>query len=150
VEDAHFSSKSCLWETPQYLFDELNAEFHFDLDPCATKENAKCSVFFTTEENGLLQDWSGTVFMNPPYGKWGTNLTCGCPTHNIAKWVKKAYQESRRGITTVCLLPARTDTSWWHLFVLEASEIRFVRGRLKFGDSDNSAPFPSAIVVFRG
>lgn len=130
----HFSSKTDEWSTPQDLFDELNSEFHFNLDPCATKENAKCELFYTKEDDGLSKDWSGkTVFMNPPYGR------------EIGKWVKKAKQSNA---LVVCLLPARTDTSWWHEYVI-GSEVRFIRGRLKFGNSDKEAPFPSAIVVFR-
>jgi phage N-6-adenine-methyltransferase len=130
----HFSSKTAEWSTPQDLFDKLDAEFHFNLDPCATKENAKCELFYTKEDNGLSKDWSGkTVFMNPPYGR------------EIRKWVEKAKQSNA---TVVCLLPARTDTFWWHEYVI-GSEVRFIRGRLKFGDSDNEAPFPSAIVIFR-
>lgn len=130
----HFSSKTDEWSTPQYLFDKLNAEFFFNLDPCATKENAKCERFFTKEDNGLSKDWSGLrVFMNPPYGK------------QIRKWVQKAKESNA---TVVCLLPARTDTFWWHEYVMGA-EVRFIRGRLKFGGSENEAPFPSAIVIFR-
>lgn len=130
----HFSSKTDEWSTPQDLFDKLDAEFHFDLDPCATKENAKCELFYTKEDNGLSKDWSGhTVFMNPPYGK------------EIRKWVQKAKQSNA---TVVCLVPARTDTFWWHEYVIGA-EVRFIRGRLKFGGSEDSAPFPSAIVIFR-
>ncbi|GEA16775.1 DNA N-6-adenine-methyltransferase of bacteriophage [Moorella sp. E308F] len=131
-----FSSASDEWETPQELFDQLNEEFHFDLDPCATPQNAKCAQFFTKKENGLKQDWFGTVFMNPPYGR------------EIKQWVQKAYEEAEKGCTVVCLLPARTDTSWFHDYCLKG-EIRFLRGRLKFGSAKNSAPFPSMIVIFR-
>lgn len=131
-----FSSASDEWETPQELFDQLNEEFHFDLDPCATPQNAKCAQFFTKKENGLKQDWFGTVFMNPPYGR------------EIKQWVQKAYEEAGKRCTVVCLLPARTDTSWFHDYCLKG-EIRFLRGRLKFGNAKNSAPFPSMIVIFR-
>jgi len=134
-----FSSKTDLWATPQNFFDELNAEFHFTLDPCATPENAKCAKYFTAEDDGLKQDWAGhTVFCNPPYGR------------EIGKWVKKCYEESKKpGITVVMLIPARTDTSYFHDYIYKkAKEIRFVRGRLKFGNSKNSAPFPSMVVVF--
>ena len=133
-----FSSNTDVWETPQALFDRLNQEFHFNLDVCAIKENAKCARFFSPEDDGLAQEWFGTCWMNPPYGK------------EIGKWVKKAYEFAvdRGGGTVVCLLPARTDTKWWHDYCMNATEIRFVRGRLKFGNSKNSAPFPSAIVVF--
>ena len=134
-----FSSKSELWATPQKFFDELNEQFHFDLDPCATKDNAKCSLFFTPEIDGLKQDWSGhKVFCNPPYGR------------KLYDWVKKSYDESRKDNTTVVMLiPARTDTRYFHEYIYhKAKEIRFIRGRLKFGGSKNSAPFPSMVVVF--
>ena len=136
----HYSSKSNEWATPQNLFDELNDEFNFTLDPCATDENAKCSNYFTIEDDGLSKDWSNdVVFMNPPYGR------------EIKKWVNKAYKESLNGATVVCLIPARTDTTYWHDFIFgKANDIRFLRGRLKFGKSKNSAPFPSAIVVYLG
>ena len=138
--EVHYSSKSNEWATPQNLFDELNDEFNFTLDPCATDENAKCSKHFTIEDDGLSKDWSNdVVFMNPPYGR------------EIKKWIKKAYEESLNGATVVCLIPARTDTTYWHDFIFDkAYDIRFLRGRLKFGNSKNSAPFPSAIVVYQG
>lgn len=133
---ALFSSASAEWETPREFFEELNREFRFDLDVCARPENAKCERYFSPEVDGLRQDWAGVCYMNPPYGK------------EIAKWVKKAYEEAQKGATVVCLLPARTDTSWWHEYVMKAREIRFVRGRLRFGGAKNGAPFPSAVVVF--
>lgn len=138
--EVHYSSKSNEWATPQKLFDELNEEFNFTLDPCATDENAKCNKHFTIEDDGLSKDWSkDVVFMNPPYGR------------EIKKWIKKAYEESLNGATVVCLVPARTDTTYWHDFIFDkADDIRFLRGRLKFGNSKNSAPFPSAIVLYRG
>lgn len=133
----HFSSASDDWPTPGFLFQALDAEFRFTLDPAASPANAKCPKFYTSLENGLSQDWTGeTVFLNPPYGR------------NIGKWVAKAYRTSLDGSVVVCLLPARTDTAWWHLYCAKG-EVRFLRGRLKFGDAKNSAPFPSAIVVFR-
>lgn len=134
----HFSSKSNEWTTPQNLFDELNDEFNFTLDPCATDENAKCSKYFTIEDDGLSKDWSNdVVFMNPPYGR------------GIKKWIKKAYEESLNGATVVCLIPARTDTTYWHDFIFDkADDIRFLKGRLKFGNGKNSAPFPSAIIIY--
>lgn len=133
----HFSSRNIEWETPQWLFDALHSEFAFTLDPCATRENAKCGTFFTAQEDGLGQEWTGhTVFMNPPYGR------------GIATWLRKGYESSIRGATVVCLVPARTDTQWWHDYAMRG-EVRFLRGRLKFGRAKNSAPFPSAIVVFR-
>ncbi|MCU6709327.1 phage N-6-adenine-methyltransferase [Paenibacillus sp. J5C_2022] len=135
-----FSSETDLWPTPQTFYDDLHAEFNFTLDPCATTDNAKCPIFFTKEDDGLMQEWAThTVFMNPPYGR------------EIANWIRKAYEESRKGATVVCLVPARTDTRWFHDYVYgKAEEIRFVKGRLKFGDAKNSAPFPSMVVVFRG
>lgn len=135
-----FSSKSNEWDTPQDFFNKLNKEFSFDLDPCSTHENAKCEKHFTMEDDGLKQDWGGyTVFMNPPYGR------------DISNWIKKAYEESRKDNTTVvCLIPARTDTSYWHEYIFgKAKDIRFIRGRLKFGNSKNAAPFPSAVVVYK-
>lgn len=136
----HYSSKTNEWATPQNLFDELDDEFNFTLDPCATDENTKCSNYFTIEDDGLSKDWSNdVVFMNPPYGR------------EIKRWVKKAYKESLNGATVVCLIPARTDTTYWHDYIFgKADDIRFLKGRLKFGDSKNSAPFPSAIVVYKG
>lgn len=136
--DVMFSSQTDLWETPQKLFDELNAEFHFDLDVCATHQNAKCEKYFTKEQDGLKQNWRGsTCWMNPPYGR------------TIAAWVRKAYESAKNGVTVVCLLPARTDTAWWHDYCMKG-EIRFIRGRLNFNGSKNHAPFPSAIVIFKG
>lgn len=133
-----FSSKTDLWATPQSFFDELNAEFNFDLDPCSTNENAKCPLHFTKKDNGLAQEWAPhTVFMNPPYGR------------EIIDWMRKAYEESLKGATVVCLVPARTDTRWFHDYVYGKAEIRFVRGRLKFGDAKDSAPFPSMVVIYR-
>lgn len=133
---AMFSSKTCEWETPIEFFKELDAKYHFTLDVCATKENAKCEKFFTREDDGLAQNWSGVCWMNPPYGR------------EIGKWVKKAYESALRGVTVVCLLPARTDTAWWHDYCMKG-EITFIRGRLKFGGCSNPAPFPSAVVVFK-
>ncbi|MBI1902912.1 MAG: phage N-6-adenine-methyltransferase [Planctomycetes bacterium] len=138
MQQALFSSVRDDWETPQFLFDGLNAEFGFDLDVCATADNAKCRRFYTKADDGLAQRWEGVCWMNPPYGR------------EIEKWVRKAFEESQRhAALVVCLLPARTDTRWWHKYVLRATEIRYLRGRLKFAGACNSAPFPSAIVVFR-
>ena len=130
-----FSSKTDMWETPKDFFDELDKEFHFTCDVCATKENAKCAKYYTPEQDGLKQEWDGICWMNPPYGK------------TIGKWVKKAAESKA---TVVCLLPARTDTKWFHEYIYGKAEIRFVKGRIKFGNSKNSAPFPSMIVIFRG
>ena len=135
-----FSSKAQTWSTPQDFFDRLDAEFGFTLDPCASPEDAKCDLYYTIEDDGLAQDWGGeVVFMNPPYGR------------DIKTWIKKAYDESRKKDTSVVMLiPARTDTKYWHEYVMKADEVYFVKGRLKFGDSENSAPFPSAVIVFDG
>lgn len=134
--DVHFSSKTDLWETPQDTFDKLAAEFGpFTLDVCATSDNAKCQRYYTREDDGLAQPWDGVCWMNPPYGR------------GIKAWMRKAYEASRSGATVVCLVPARTDTAWWHDYAMKG-QIRFLRGRLKFGGAANSAPFPSAVVVF--
>jgi phage N-6-adenine-methyltransferase len=125
-----------VWATPQWLFDALHKEFGFTLDPCSDGKNAKCKKFYTPQENGLLRDWGReTVFMNPPYSE-------------VDVWMRRAYGAAQEGATVVCLIPARTDTSWWHDYAMKG-EVRLIRGRLKFGDAENSAPFPSAIVVFR-
>ena len=133
-----FSSKTDLWSTPNDFFDKLNDEFHFTLDPCSTHENAKCYKHFTEEENGLLQDWGNeVVFCNPPYGR------------QIKYWVKKSYEESQKDNTTVVMLiPARTDTIYFHEYIYHKAEIRFIKGRLKFGNAKNSAPFPSMVAIF--
>ncbi len=135
--DLMFSSKSNEWTTPQDLFDRLNAIYNFNLDPASTDDNAKCEKHFTEADDGLQQNWGGySVFCNPPYGK------------EIPKWVKKAYEESRKpGTKVVMLIPARTDTAWFHDYCAKG-KIEFLRGRLKFGGSKNSAPFPSMIVEF--
>ena len=138
MNDVLFSSKSVVWETPQDLFDKLNAEFHFDLDVCALPENAKCEKYYTPEDDGLSQPWNGICWCNPPYGR------------TIGKWVQKAYETFAGGGTVVMLLPARTDTKWFHEYIYNKAEIRFIKGRLKFGNSKNAAPFPSMIVVFDG
>lgn len=133
----HFRSDSFEWATPQAFFDSLHAEFRFELDVCATAENAKCDHFFTLYEDGLKQEWTGVCWCNPPYGR------------EISQWMRKSLECSVLGhATVVCLVPARTDTGWWHDFVSKASEIRYLRGRLKFGGHQNSAPFPSAVVIF--
>lgn len=133
-----FSSRSDEWATPRDLFDALNAEFNFTLDPCATPQNAKCKTFYTAEIDGLVQNWGGyRVFCNPPYGR------------QIGKWVKKCYEESQKGTLVVMLIPARTDTAYFHDYIYgKAKEIRFIKGRLHFNESRQSAPFPSMVVVF--
>jgi phage N-6-adenine-methyltransferase len=138
VSPVHFSSRTDLWATPQDFFDRLNVEFGFTLDVCATPENAKCTRYFTRTDDGLTQNWTGVCWMNPPYGR------------EISSWMRKAYTSAQEGATVVCLVPARTDTAWWHDYAAKADEVRFIRGRLKFGGSENSAPFPSAVIVFGG
>ena len=133
-----FSSQTDEWETPQDFYDKLNGEFHFTLDPCASDANHKCEKYFTKKQNGLNQSWKGhCVFCNPPYGK------------SIIAWVEKAYIESRDEDTTVVMfIPARTDTQWFHNFVFGKAEIRFIKGRIKFGGAKYNAPFPSMVVIF--
>jgi site-specific DNA-methyltransferase (adenine-specific) len=134
----HFSSKTDEWPTPQWLFDALHREFGFTLDPCSTPANAKCPKHYTRVEDGLSRSWADeTVWMNPPYGR------------EIGDWMAKAYQAARDDqATVVCLVPARTDTKWWHDYAMK-HEIRLLRGRLQFGDATASAPFPSAVVIMR-
>ena len=128
------SSATDLWETPDDFFEMYNQLYHFTLDVCALPENTKCDRFFTPEQDGLTQDWRGEVcWMNPPYGRV------------IGLWVQKA---ATSGAFTVCLLPSRTDTRWWHDWVIPYGQVEFIKGRLKFGGSKNSAPFPSAVVIF--
>lgn len=131
----HFSSATDLWSTPRDFFDKLDAEFHFKTDVCASVGNSKCEQFFTKETDGLAQKWSGVCWMNPPYGR------------EIGRWMRKAYESSLAGATVVCLVPARTDTAWFQDYAMKG-EVRFVRGRLKFGGHSNAAPFPSAVVIF--
>ena len=131
----HFSSKTDLWYTPEDFYQKYNDVFNFETDVCATHENAKCANYYTEETNGLSQNWKGICWMNPPYGR------------TIKQWMKKAYESSLTGATVVCLVPARTDTNWWHDYAIKG-EIEFIKGRLKFGGSKNPAPFPSAVVVF--
>lgn len=137
-KDLMFSSASVEWATPQELYDELEKEFEFNLDPCATHENHKCGNYYTKEQDGLSKDWDNMrVFMNPPYGR------------EIGKWVHKAF--TSMGGVVVCLLPARTDTKWFHEYIYNqpTAQIRFIKGRIKFGGHKNPAPFPSMIVVFK-
>lgn len=136
---ACLSSKTDNWATPQDFFDNLNEEFHFTLDPCANEENHKCDLFFTKEQDGLTKDWGEhVVFCNPPYGK------------EIADWVRYSYEQSQKPNTTVVMLiPARTDTRYFHDYIYGKAEIRFIKGRLKFGDATTGAPFPSMVVIYR-
>ena len=138
-KEVMFSSATDNWATPQDFFDKLNAEFHFDLDVCADESNHKCVTYYTKEQDGLTMPWKGIVWCNPPYGR------------EIGSWVRKALFASVGGATVVMLIPARTDTKWFHDYIYKRDnvEVRFVKGRLKFGNSKNSAPFPSMVVVFR-
>ena len=133
-----FSSSVQTWSTPQDFYDRLHKEFNFTLDPCASHQDAKCAKYYTVEDDGLKQNWQGeTVFMNPPYGR------------DIKTWIKKAFTEAKKPNTVVvCLVPSRTDTRYWHEYIMKATEVRLIKGRLKFGDSKNAAPFPSAVVIF--
>jgi phage N-6-adenine-methyltransferase len=139
-DSVHYSSKSNEWGTPQDLFDQLDKVYQFTLDPCASPHNAKCIKYYTKEEDGLFKDWSGEcVFMNPPYGR------------EIGKWIKKAYEESLKGVVVVCLIPARTDTKYYHDYIFPYAEVQFIKGRVKFDNGTgefNPVPFPSAIVIF--
>ena len=139
INDSWYTSSTDLWATPQATFDELNAEFQFTLDPCAIAENAKCKNYFTPEQNGLLQDWGGqVVFCNPPFSQ-------------MKQWVQKCSAESAKPNTkVVMLIPARTDTSYFHDYIYHKAEIRFIRCRLHYNDSKQGAPFPSMIVIFDG
>lgn len=138
----HYSSARHDWRTPRGIFDDLHREFRFTLDAAASDDNALLPTYFTEDDNGLWQDWSpGPAFCNPPYS-------------HVSEWVKKAAMEQQRGVTSVLLIPSRTDTAWFHDWVLpHAEEIRFLRGRINF-EADgprigHNAPFPSMIVVFR-
>jgi len=132
------SKKSDEWVTPQQVFDKLNEEFFFSLDAAATSENAKCQKYFTKEDNALFQQWFGNVWLNPPYSR-------------CKDFVKKAYEEVLEGNCklVVLLIPSRTDTRWFHEYIYGQAEIRFIKGRLKFSDSKNAAPFPSMLVIFK-
>jgi site-specific DNA-methyltransferase (adenine-specific) len=136
-----FSSATDLWETPQDFYDSLNREFSFTLDPCATDQNHKCEKYYTREQDGLKQSWAGErVFVNPPYGRM------------VSRWVRKCFDEVYTGDCrlAVMLLAARTDTTWFHDYIYHKAEVRFIRGRLKFGDGKERAPFPSMVVIFKG
>ena len=138
ISSALYSSRSEEWATPLHFFASLDAEFAFTLDPCATRRNAKCRNFYTKADNGLAQDWGeGIVFCNPPYGR------------NIGEWAKKCYLASQAGATVVLLVHSRTDTRYFHDWIYGKAELRFIRGRLKFGDGRQSAPFPSLVAIYR-
>jgi len=134
---ALYSSKTVEWETPIAFFNKYDAIYGFNLDVCATHDNAKCINYYTKNQDGLSQPWDGKCWMNPPYGR------------EIAKWVKKAYDESQKGALVVCLLPARTDTRWFHDYCMKG-KIEFIKGRLRFGLATENAPFPSVVVIFDG
>ena len=131
-----YSSKTDKWATPQYFFDDMNRKYKFEVDVCANKQNAKCSKYYTEKQDGLKQKWEGTCWCNPPYGR------------TIGLWLEKAYNSSIMGALVVCLVPSRTDTKWWHNWALKG-EVEYLQGRLKFGDSKNSAPFASALITYR-
>lgn len=139
ITDGIFSRKSDEWETPQDLFDRLNEEFDFTLDACADESNAKCMLYFDKAQDGLKRDWGGyRVWCNPPYS-------------NVKEWIRKCYYEGHKPNTTVvALVFSRTDTRWWQNYVQHRAEVRFIKGRLRFNDSKSNAPFPSAIVIWRG
>lgn len=132
-----FESATVEWPTPDSLWKPLHDEFCFTLDVCATDENAKCPKYYTRADDGLSQPWEGVCWMNPPYGR------------EMVAWLKRAEAEKANGVTTVALIPSRTNTGWWHDIVMP-NEVRFVRGRPKFGNADQGLPWPLAIVVFRG
>jgi len=136
MNEGMYSSKDTVRETPPDFFERLDREFHFDRDVCAIAANTKCETFFSPEDDALQQDWIGTCWMNPPYGR------------EIGKWLQKDYEEAQKGAVVVCLLPSRTDTRWWHDWVMRAKEVRLVKGRLTFVGCASAAPFPSAVVVF--
>jgi phage N-6-adenine-methyltransferase len=131
-----FGSQSVEWATPESIYRPLDAEFSFTCDLAATSANAKCAKFFTKEDNSLLQSWEGVCWLNPPYGR------------DLPKWLLKAENSALSGNTVVCLIPARTNTGWWHDIVMKF-EVRFVRGRPRFNDAKHGLPFPLAVVVFR-
>lgn len=137
INQGLMTSNTDEWATPQEFFDRLNALYGpFTTDVCADESNAKCRSYFDKATDGLKQTWAGKCWMNPPYGR------------EIGKWMKKAYESASAGAVVVCLVPARTDTKWWHDYAAKG-QVTFIQGRLKFGGSKNSAPFPSAVVVFR-
>lgn len=143
MNKALLSSEKMDWRTPPDFFYDLDCEFNFGLDAAASPDNAKCIQYFTPEDDGLSRRWNGygAVFCNPPYGR------------EIGEWVKKAYDESLRCKDPIVLLiPARTDTSYFHDYIYGKAQIRFVRGRLKFGDGRGvpagAAPFPSMVVIY--
>lgn len=139
--DVHFKSQKHDWETPKWLFNILDKQFDFDMDVCAGHENAKCDHYYTETEDALdpKSRWYCKCWMNPPYGR------------DIGKWIRKAYLESHKeNVSVVCLIPARTDTMWWHEYVMKAWKVWFIKGRIKFVGAKEGAPFPSCVVRFLG
>ena len=134
--EKQFESATVEWPTPDTLWKPLDDEFGFTLDVCATPENAKCARYFTKAQDGLAQEWQGVCWMNPPYGR------------EMVGWLKRAEAEKSNGVTTVALIPSRTNTGWWHDIVMP-NEVRFVRGRPKFGNAAQGLPWPLAVIVFR-
>jgi phage N-6-adenine-methyltransferase len=134
-----FSSKKMDYETPDWFFNLLNDEFNFGMDACATKEDTKCTLFISPEIDALKQNWSSalTYWCNPPYGR------------ALGKWLRKAYEESQKGVRVVCLIPDRPDTKYWWDYCTKAYEIRHLKGRLKFRGAEHAAPFPSAVAIFK-
>jgi phage N-6-adenine-methyltransferase len=134
--NVHYSSKFSEWETPLNFFRNVCRIYGpFNIDVCASRQNAKCTTYYTPEDDGLSKSWAGKCWMNPPYGR------------SIGKWIQKAYEESLKGAIVVCLVPSRTDTKWWHNYVMKG-KVEFIKGRLYFGDGKGRAPFPSALVIF--
>lgn len=139
--DGKFTSAIQDWETPQMLFDILNNEFDFDIDLAASKDNTKCKLFYSLEDDAFDHIWKGICWLNPPYG---------LKTRNLKDWIKKAWDETRKeDCTVVMLIPTRTNTNWWHEYCMKASDIRFLRGRPKFNNSNHGLPQPLAIIIFR-
>jgi site-specific DNA-methyltransferase (adenine-specific) len=125
------------WATPRRFFSKLHKRYGFTLDPCATAENATCAIYYTKADDGLKQDWgSHRVFCNPPNGR------------TIGHWARKSFEASQRGALVVLFVPARTDTTWFHDWVVGKAEIEFIRGRIRFGNAEASAPFPSMLAVY--
>ncbi len=149
MKNVHFSSMTDSWTTPQGIYLELDSEFHFNFDPCPLDLNPNESG----NQLGLLDDTDANDETPPKSDgleiEWGTSTFCNPPYSQLAEWLKKAFTEWKKGKTVVMLVPSRTDTKAWHDYAMKATEIRFVRGRLKFGDATNSAPFPSAVVIFK-
>jgi phage N-6-adenine-methyltransferase len=136
-----FESHKQEWATPNDLFLRLNKEFHFTLDLAADATNTKCDRYYDASIDALVQDWKGVCWLNPPYG---------AKQYKLSNWIKKAYQETQKpDCTVVMLIPARTNTRWWHDYCMQAAEIRFLNGRPKFGDAKHGLPQPLALIVFK-